>query len=169
MVERTQSPQGGRLRPGRAQDEDAVRSIADEVFTVFGEYGSWLPGYLTHPGVWSYIYEERRDVVGFALLGILEPDERQGGRLADLLAIAVRASHQGRGIGTMLLKQVVEKARYLRHAIDLREVRLTVAEPNERARRFFVRFGFLPIEGDHGYYDKGQRALRLGLKLHSNQ
>lgn len=166
MVERSHRPGSGCLRPGRAEDEEAVRAIADEVFTVFGEYGSWLPGYLTHPGVWSFVFEKRRVVVGFALLGVLEPDEQSGGRLADLLAIAVRASHQGQGIGTMLLERVVQKSRYLRHTIDLEEVRLTVAEPNSRARRLFARHGFTPIEGDHGFYDKGQRALRLGWKVH---
>lgn len=165
MVERSHRLCNGNVRPGRAEDEEAVRAIADEVFTVFGEYGSWLPDYLIHPGVWSFVFEVRRIVVGFALLGVLEPDERFGGRLADLLAIAVQTSHQGRGIGTVLLERVVEKAKYLRHTIDLKEVRLTVAEPNVRARRLFARYGFTPIEGDHGFYDKGQRALRLAWKI----
>lgn len=153
------------LRPGRLQDEDQVRRIADEVFAVFGEYGSWLPGYLAHPGVWSFVYEEGGEVIGFVMLGVLEPESKGAGRLGDLLALAVAERHQGRGVGTALLEKVRDKALHLKKVLDLREVRLTVAEPNERARRLFARFGFVPIEGDHGCYDKGQRALRLRLPL----
>jgi ribosomal protein S18 acetylase RimI-like enzyme len=153
------------LRPGRLQDEDPVRRIADEVFAVFGEYGSWLPGYLSHPGVWSFVYEEAGEVIGFVMLGVLEPESKGAGRLGDLLAIAVSSRHQGRGVGTALLEKVRDKALRLKKALDLRELRLTVAEPNERARQLFDSFGFVPIEGEHGRYDKGQRALRLRLAL----
>lgn len=169
MIERWHRRHRGRVRPGRVQDEDDLRWIAEEVFTVFGEYGSWLPNYLAHPGVWSFVYEERGKVVGFALLGVLEPEKEDGGRQGDLLAIAVCKSHQCRGIGTLLLGEVKEKARHLRRLINLREVRLTVAEPNERAQGLFSRFGFFPVEGDHGYYDKGQRALRLRLPLETEE
>jgi len=155
----------GEIRPGKLQDEERVRRIADEVFAVFGEYGSWLPGYIAHPGVWSFVYEEDAVVLGFVMLGVIEPEERGAGRLGDLLALAVADGHQGRGLGTALLEKVCEKARYLKHVVNLEEVRLTVAEPNERARRLFAWFGFVPIEGDHGRYDKGQRALRLRLAL----
>jgi len=168
MIERRDRTLRGHVRPGRLQDEDEVRAIADQVFTVFGEYGSWLPGYLSHQGIWSFVYEERGEVIGFAMLGVFEPEAPGEGRLGDLLAIAVRASDQGRGVGTKLLEKVTEKARQLVSVVSLQEVRLTVAEPNVRAQRLFARFGFLPVEGDHGFYDKGQRALRLGLVLMSN-
>lgn len=159
------SPPTGRIRIGRAKDADEVRRITEAVFTVFGEYGSWLPDYLTHPGVWTYVYAEEGRILGFAMLGVLDTDETDATRLGDLLAIAVRPSDQGRGVGTLLLERIVEKANRLHEAIKLREVRLTVAEPNDGARRLFDRFGFVPLQGDHGFYDKGQRALRLGLKL----
>lgn len=165
MVARAKREHEGNLRPGRIQDEEQVRVIADEVFTVFGEYGSWLPGYLVHPGVWSFVYEESGVVVGFALLGVIEPEVKGRGRMGDLLAIAVRESHQGQGVGTRLLERIVQKARQLSTMLELEEVRLTVAEPNEGAQRLFKRHGFVAVEGDHGHYDKGQRALRLCLKL----
>ncbi len=155
----------GRLRLGRVKDEEDIRWITEEVFTVFGEYGSWLPGYLTHPGVWTYVYEENGEVIGFAMLGVVEPDERGGTRLADLLAIAVRPGNQGRGIGTALLERIAKKAAHLKTIMKVEEIRLTVAETNEGARRLFDRFGFEPLEGDHGFYDKGQRALRLRLRV----
>jgi ribosomal protein S18 acetylase RimI-like enzyme len=155
----------GALRGGVARDQESVRLIADEAFSVFGEYGSWLPGYLAHPGVWSWVWEVDGEIVGFAMLGVIEPDEAGAGRLADLLAIAVRSSHRGLGGGKALLDRVGEKGRELKSLLDVREVRLTVAEPNLRARAMFERFGFVAVPGDHGFYDKGQRALRLAFVL----
>jgi ribosomal protein S18 acetylase RimI-like enzyme len=158
-------PPEGHVRPGRAVDEEEIRWITDAVFSVFGEYGSWLPGYLTHPGVWTFVYLEEGEVLGFSMLGMLEPEAGGRQRLGDLLAIAVSPDHQGHGIGTRLLEETTARARVLKKVVGLAEVRLTVAEPNEGARRLFERFHFQPLEGDHGHYDKGQRALRLRLKL----
>ena len=110
----------GRLRIGRVKDADAVRRITDAVFTVFGEYGSWLPDYLTHPGVWTFVYVEDGKILGFAMLGVLDTDDSRASRLGDLLAIAVGPQDQGRGIGTVLLERIVEKANRLREAIKLR-------------------------------------------------
>jgi len=155
----------GTIRGAGPRDQPAVRRIAEEVFAVFGEYGSWLPGYLEHPGVWSYVYEVEAQVVGFAMLGILEPEDEKGGRVGDLLAIAVSHAMQGRGVGSALLGQVAGKAKQLKTCLQLEEVRLTVADTNEAARRLFESFGFRAMDGDHGHYDKGQRALRLRLRL----
>ena len=41
------------------------------------------------------------------------------------------------------------------------ELRLSVAEPNARARRLFEQFGFHFVDGEHGRYDGGQRALHM--------
>jgi ribosomal protein S18 acetylase RimI-like enzyme len=155
----------GTLRPGGREDEDQVRALADEAFTLFGEYGSWLPDYLSHSGVWSFVYEFKGEVVGFAMIGVIEPAHKGEARLGDLLAIAVKSSHQGRGIGTRLLERTREKAKKLNKINGLSDLRLTVAETNLGARRLFERFGFALVEGNHGHYDKGQRALRLRLKL----
>jgi ribosomal protein S18 acetylase RimI-like enzyme len=158
-------PLPGRLRLGRIRDQATIRWITDEVFSVFGEYGSWLPGYLTNPGVWTFVYEEDCIVLGFAMIGLIEPDERGGDRMADLLALAISPPDQGRGLGTALLSRIMQKAQQMKRTLRVVEMRLTVAETNEGARRLFATFGFTPIQGDHGFYDRGQRALRLGLKL----
>ena len=44
-------------------------------------------------------------------------------------------------------------------------LRLSVAENNDRARRLFDELGFVAVEGDHGLYDGGQRALHMTLPL----
>jgi ribosomal protein S18 acetylase RimI-like enzyme len=154
----------GRVRPGEERDEEAVQRITEQVFTVFGEY-SWLPGYLGHPGVWTYVHETGGRVDGFAMLGILDAREEPGDRIGDLLAIAVCPGRQDRGIGRALLARIVEKARALTDSLGLVELRLTVAEPNDRARHLFETFGFEAVDGDHGRYERGQRALRLRLGL----
>lgn len=169
MVSKPRLP--GRVRSGRSEDLPTVHAITVAVFSVYGEYGSWLPGYLGHPGVWTLVYEEEGKVVGFAMLGVLDVEGqapgpgRGGGRVGDLLAIAVQPGAQDRGIGRALLGMVLDKATRLREVLDLEEIRLTVADDNDRARHLFGSFGFEAIEGDHGHYERGQRALRLRLRL----
>lgn len=142
-----------------------MRWITEEVFSIFGEYGSWLPGYLGHPGVWTYVFEQGGRVDGFAMLAVLDGEGGGKDRVSDLLAIAVRPTAQDRGIGRALLGRILEKARAIRTGLVLEEVRLTVADTNSRARHLFATFGFEEVAGDHGTYEKGQKALRLRLRL----
>lgn len=158
-------PDAGAVRPADARDRPAVLEITEAVFSVFGEYGSWLPGYLDHPGVWSFAHERDGRVCGFAMLGLLDPDPSARTRAAELLAIAVDPRHQGAGVGRALLRVVVEKGRELADSAGVEELCLTVAEPNRAARTLFARFGFDELPGDHGLYERGQRALRLRLPL----
>ena len=60
-----------------------------------------------------------------------------------IVDIAIVASHQGRGIGTVVLKGLVEDA-----TMAGRPLRLTVAADNDGARRLYRRLGFLETGGD---------------------
>jgi len=155
----------GIIRKGAESDESTIRRISSDSLSIYGEYGSWLPGYVTHPGVWTLVYEEEGGVRGFAMLGVLEPERGSTGRVADVLAIAIAQGDQGRGIGSHLLAEIETIARSLEGTLSLGEIRLTVADTNEGAERLFERFGFRSLEGEHGSYEGGQRARRMQLLL----
>jgi ribosomal protein S18 acetylase RimI-like enzyme len=80
--------------------------------------------------------------------------------VADLLALAVLASQQRRGIGSKLLGHVIEVAERVAPSSDVHALRLTVAEDNTGAQRMYARAGFRVVDGG-ATYDRGQRALRM--------
>src|SRR5262249_54799601 len=83
------------------------------------------------------------------------------GLVADLLAIAVSPGAQGRGAGKKLLQHALDHVREAQKRLPVREIKLSVADSNSRARKMFARFGFKLVPGEHGYYDGGQVALHM--------
>jgi len=149
------------LRPATAADTDFVRELSTEAFAAFGDYRDLLPRWTAAPGVscWLAVEGDRR--IGFAMVGFYFADAARTWVYADLLAIAVVEEARGRGVGRALVRKAIDVARAGRAHFDVRELRLTVAEPNERARRLFASEGFVVSDEDHGHYDHGQRALRM--------
>jgi ribosomal protein S18 acetylase RimI-like enzyme len=152
------------IRSGSIRDEDFVRLLSSKVFSLYGDYGTLLPEWMVHPAVMTYIAEEDGRPVGFTMLGLYVPD-RTRGYVADLLAIAVMPAAQGRGLGKQLLDHAISTARTLGRRMPVREIRLDVADTNQRGRSLFATRGFELAEEDHGFYQGGQRALRMRKKL----
>ena len=151
-----------RIRRGGTGDGAFVRAVAEQVFAELGDYGRILPTWLLHDGVLTHIAEEGGVAVGYTMLGFYSAAApRQHEYVADLLAIAVAPSAQGRGVGKQLLDHAVGQAALARRRLPVTELRLSVAEPNARARALFHQFGFTFVEGEHGRYDGGQRALHM--------
>jgi ribosomal protein S18 acetylase RimI-like enzyme len=162
MKERWREPRTMRIRRGGSADAPFVRTVAEQVFAELGDYGRILPTWLVHEGVLTHIAEEDGVAVGYTMLGFYSAGPpRADEYVADLLAIAVAPSAQGRGIGKQLLKHAIEQAASARKRMPVVELRLSVAEPNARARRLFLQHGFDFVEGEHGRYDGGQRALHM--------
>lgn len=166
MKERWSAPRPLRIRRGGSADAPFVRTVAEQVFAELGDYGRILPTWLVHEGVLTHVAEEDGVAVGYTMLGFYSagpprPDEY----VADLLAIAVAPSAQGHGIGKQLLAHAIEQATQAKKRMPVVELRLSVAEPNGRARRLFLQHGFDFVEGEHGRYDGGQRALHMARKI----
>jgi ribosomal protein S18 acetylase RimI-like enzyme len=163
MKERWREPMAMvQIRRGTAGDGAFVREVAVEVFAELGDYGRILPTWLVHDGVLTHIAEEAGVPVGYTMLGFYTAGPtRQNEYVADLLAIAVAPSAQGRGVGKQLLDHAIGQAALARRRMPVIELRLSVAEPNARARALFGQFGFGFVEGEHGRYDGGQRALHM--------
>jgi ribosomal protein S18 acetylase RimI-like enzyme len=151
-----------RIRRGGTGDARFVREIAELVFAELGDYGRILPTWLMHDGVLTHVAEDDGVPVGYTMLGFYSaPPPRQHEYVADLLAIAVAPSAQGRGVGKQLLDHAIGQASLARRRLPVTELRLSVAEPNARARALFQQFGFRFVDGEHGRYDGGQRALHM--------
>lgn len=159
-------PPQARIRRGGAGDAAFVRSVAEIVFAELGDYGRILPTWLVHEGVLTHVAELGGEPVGYTMLGFYAAaPPRQQEYVADLLAIAVAPPAQGRGIGKQLLAHAVAQAAQARRRLPVTELRLSVAEPNDRARALFTQFGFRFLDGEHGRYDGGQRALHMARLL----
>lgn len=90
-------------------------------------------------------------IVGSAGLQGSAPSPRR--RHAVGLGIAVRDDWQGRGIGTALMRALIDRAD---NWMNVLRIELTVFTDNHRARALYERFGFV-VEGTHRAY-----ALRSG-------
>ena len=80
-----------------------------------------------------------RGLRAIAILSLLERKPAPGELLMD--GIAVDESHRGRGIGSGLLRNVVEYAT----ANGYRSVRLDVIDTNPAAKRLYERLGFVTV------------------------
>ena len=153
------------IRLAAKGDTEAIRALSAEAFAQFGDYGTFLPRYLTDPWVRTIVGVEQGALVGFVMVG-LTASRRQGGVLvADILAIAVDPAHRGRGIGTELMQRALALAAALAGRYGVAEVELSVADTNSRAQQFFVRHGFAVADADEGRYPAGQVAIRMSRPL----
>ncbi|HSM55082.1 MAG TPA: GNAT family N-acetyltransferase [Candidatus Sulfomarinibacteraceae bacterium] len=78
-------------------------------------------------------------VVGGEDVGVLALEERDGNLFLALIEIA--PPHQGRGLGTAIIRDLQEKARRQNRALALH-----VLKANRAARRLYQRLGFQTVE-----------------------
>jgi GNAT superfamily N-acetyltransferase len=133
------------IRPATAYDVDAVvdvgrrtwpqtyAPIAGEDYVRMG-LAKWWTVAATRPLVVAgkaTVAELDGEVVGVAVVGPLKGD-------LVLFRLYVVPEHQGRGIGRMLLEDVLQVARERGHRI----IRLSYLDGNVNAERFYRAFGF---------------------------
>ncbi|MGW0337961.1 ribosomal protein S18-alanine N-acetyltransferase [Streptomyces sp. NPDC003011] len=107
-----------------------------------------------------YVVAEDGDgrIVGYAGLA-------SAGELADVQTIAVARDHQGTGLGSRLLTELLRAAT----AFECAEVMLECRVDNARAQKLYERFGFAPIGFRRGYYQPGNvDALVMRLTVASD-
>jgi [ribosomal protein S18]-alanine N-acetyltransferase len=85
-----------------------------------------------------------------------------GGTQADVLTIAVRSAHWGKGIGSALLGALIDAARDR----GCTEMFLEVRADNERAHGLYLRRGFVDLGIRRGYYQpSGMDAITMRKDL----
>lgn len=156
------------VRRATSADLPWIRELAAEAYGDLGDYGNIIPAWIEHPGVMAFVDESADPVPvrrGFVLLGFYQPDDDVEIYTADLLALAVGREHRRLGVGRRLLEHAIELARMAARDADVREMRLTVAEGNLVGQRLYTSAGFARVDEDHGFYDGGQRAIRMTMPL----
>jgi ribosomal protein S18 acetylase RimI-like enzyme len=156
------------IRRATEADHTWIAQLAAEVYQDLGEYGQVMPQWLIQPGVVGWIDEDRGERRGFAVLGFYQdraPGTSALRTVADLLAIGVAPRHQRGGIGTALLQHVIGVVGAVSMTHGIPDLRLTVAHTNVVGQRWYARSGFHVVDGEHGTYANGQRAIRMARPL----
>ncbi len=116
--------------------------------------------YIADPRTFTLVVEEpEHRIIGF-LIARLEAG-RRGARIGHLVTIDVHPDWQGRGIGSLLLR---EAERRLRQA-GAHFIFLETAVDNRRAIRFYEKHGYRVLERIQGYYLGEMDAFRMGKAL----
>jgi [ribosomal protein S18]-alanine N-acetyltransferase len=152
---------GAVLRAMTTADLDSVLELERALFGEEAWSRQMLTGELSQQPASRYyqIAEEAGTVAGYA--GLMA-----AGHQADVVTIAVAASRQGQGIGTMLLRELLAEAARR----QCTEVFLEVRADNSRAQRLYDWWGFEQIGVRRGYYQPSgtdaivmRRDLTVGL------
>lgn len=144
------------VRPMRWWDIATVMTLERALFTAdpWSAAGFWseLAGV---PDTRTYVVaEEDGEIVGYA--GLFAPAES-----ADVQTIAVRADRQGTGLGSALLRALVDEA-VRRGATTLM---LEVRADNAPALALYERHGFERLALRRGYYGPGSDAVVMRRRL----
>jgi predicted N-acetyltransferase YhbS len=135
---------GTTLRPGRPEDAEEAGRICYEAFRALAAAHNFRPdfpsaeiaagllsGLLAHPGFYSVVAEQDGRIVGTNFL-----DERS--RIAGVGPVTVDPGVQDSGVGTLLMLDVIERAR----AKGFAGTRLLQAAYHNRSFALYTKLGF---------------------------
>jgi diamine N-acetyltransferase len=120
---------------GRLYSEKDLNAFLDKVFSLTGVRSDW-----SDPNQVYHLAEEDGRLVGYCKLGLKSSLDFDAGdrRVVEIKQFYVRNSHHGRGIAQELMAWALAKAK--EHYAD--DIVLSVWTENERAKRFYERYGF---------------------------
>jgi len=136
-----------RFQPG---DFSGVIDIENEQFSEHDPY-MYMTLYELNEDTF-FVADHHGVVVGF-VVGIVSVDEQ--GMYGRVFSIAVREAYQGLGIGTQLMKSVID----VFHRKKIKNIVLEVRKRNIRAIRFYQRLGFVVTGIEIGYYSDYEDAI----------
>ena len=94
-------------------------------------------------------------MIGFIIFSPISPE-------AHILSISVRNEMQSKGIGTLLLKSMLDQCKVMNYKKIFLEVRVS----NEKAINFYEKFGFSKDSIRNNYYtDNSEDALLMSLSI----
>lgn len=142
------------LRRMTARDVPVVHALEQHLFPSDAWPLEMFQAELAQPVCWYWVAEQDERIVGYAGLMCIRP-------VGDVQTIAVLPEHEGRGIGSALLRTLHGRAREL----GATEVLLEVRADNPRAQQLYRRFGYEHIHTRPRYYRDGTDALIMRLDL----
>jgi ribosomal-protein-alanine N-acetyltransferase len=147
-----------RLREMRWWDIDPVLALERDLFPEDAWSRGMFWSELAHSrgagATRRYVVAETDDgrIVGYAGLASSGTESDSGSAAgADVQTIAVARDHQGTGLGSRLLTELLRAAT----AFECAEVMLECRVDNVRAQKLYERFGFEAIGFRRGYYQPG--------------
>ena len=145
-----------RLRPLDIDDLDRVVELE---FELFGAAAWSRDAYVEELGLPERYYvaaDAAGQLIGYAGIAIAAD--------AQVMTVGVAADHRRRGVGTLLVADLVERARAARS----RYVFLEVRAGDAGAQQLYRRAGFAPIGTRRRYYQPdGEDAVVMRLQLRS--
>src|SRR3954471_18608583 len=147
---------GVQIRPGRADDAEAIAEIVvecDRTFVTFAPAGWQPPSYereldnardaLARPERWVAVAHDEGSAIGYAafIAASATRNPLEDPQLAHLGRLFVRPKHWGAGIATALHDAAIDEAR----ARGFTGMRLFAPRCHARARRFYEREGWRAV------------------------
>jgi ribosomal-protein-alanine N-acetyltransferase len=117
------------------------------------KYETFLSSFeVGHKGL---IYKKDNLMIGFIIFSPISPE-------AHILSISVRNEMQSKGIGTLLLKSMLDQCKVMNYKKIFLEVRVS----NLKAINFYEKFGFSKDAIRNNYYtDNSEDALLMSLSI----
>ena len=117
------------------------------------KYETFLSSFeVGHKGL---ICKKHNLMIGFIIFSPISPE-------AHVLSISVRNEMQSKGIGTLLLKSMLDQCKVMNYKKIFLEVRVS----NEKAINFYEKFGFSKDAIRNNYYtDNSEDALLMSLSI----
>lgn len=141
------------IEPMRWWHIETVHRIESEVFPVDRWSVEQFWSELAQPSRRYFVATEGDALLGYAGVFVLPPD-------ADVQTIAVAPHAMGRGIGRLLLDELIGTAR----SCACTQLVLEVRSDNDAAIGLYEHRGFVPISSRSDYYAPGVDALIMRLR-----
>ncbi len=126
---------------------DALYEIEKEAFSDFwSEKG--MREELSLSQAHYYVAEEDGEILGFAGFWLIIDE-------AEIMKVAVKKSHRGKGIGDALLKAIIEDS----ISLGAKKILLEVREENTPARKLYEKNGFISYAVREKYYQGKENAV----------
>lgn len=145
------------FRRAGQSDKEFVRGLSEELFSVYGDYGDFLAGYIDKEKALAWIIDKGDEKIGFA---IASPTQDGDLTRYEIIAIGLLPRFQGKGIGKRFLDFVLLSLR----KIGVMEVFIHTGANNKRAQGLFLKTGFVPVCFKKGFY-KSEGAIMMKKTL----
>lgn len=135
-------------------DLEAVVRVEEESFPLPFS-GSLFLKFMDQDAFHCWVIVSGKEVVGYLVYSV-EADE------ADILNIAVDEKWRRKGVGSLLIKHMMEHA----SGLGGQHIFLEVRASNEVAKAFYKKWEFFQVGVRHGYYhDTGEDALVFSREI----
>lgn len=134
---------------------DDLNSIKDNLISDFDDFWNYsvFKSELESDSSHYLVVKDNSKIIGFAGIKVILPD-------ADIMNIVVKKDFRNQGIGSLLLKELIN----LSKSLNVKDLFLEVNEKNTPAILLYNKFGFKKISTRKNYY-KDNNAIVMKLDL----